>query len=82
MMAPEIPAGMVEVRQDEFYAGIKNISGDPMPSVDDSPFYSAWKTRQGRVIGRTYPGWKNPGDPSAYMLLAEHVGQQPSTVAG
>lgn len=56
------------VTKEEFFAALKADPRDIMPSVEDSPDYSEWKTRQGTTWGRSYPGWKNPQAPKQYML--------------
>lgn len=65
-----VPAGMVIVSQDEFFAGIAATPNDPMPSQSD-PYHTSWETRSRQVVGRSYPGWKNSGMPGGktYMLV-------------
>lgn len=60
--------GMVIVTKDEFYAAIGPL--DVHPSML-SPDFDSWELRDRTVIGRSYPGWRNPGEPHVYMLAAE-----------
>jgi hypothetical protein len=59
---------MITVTKDEFfrYVGPRDI----VASHENSS-YSEWQTRDRHIIGRTYPGWKNPGDEKVYMLTEE-----------
>lgn len=58
-------AGMREVTKDEFYAHV-----GPMDVTCnlDNPTYTVWETRNRTVVGRSYPGWRNPGDQKSYWL--------------
>lgn len=64
---------MREVTQDEFYAFIKarGERDDPMPSVEQ-PHVTVWTNRRGnsvgRIVARSYPGWRNPRDPKRYEV--------------
>lgn len=69
MTKPDAPTGMKEVSKDAFYAFIG--PRDIHPSVLHSTSYCAWEMRDRTIIGRSYPGWKNPGDTSAYFLRAD-----------
>ncbi len=62
-----VPAGMVVVSHGEFWAYIMAATIDIMPR-NTAPHYTDWETRDRRAIGRSYPGWKNPGDERGYML--------------
>jgi hypothetical protein len=59
------PAGMTEVSKDQFYEAI-----GPRDIVlsSNSPDFTTWETRNRTVVGRTYPGWKNPRNQKAYFL--------------
>jgi hypothetical protein len=59
------PVGMTEVSKDQFYEGV-----GPRDIVlsSNSPDFTTWETRNRVVVGRTYPGWKNPMRPKAYFL--------------
>lgn len=70
-MTPIIPAGMVQVTADEFYAAVGPL--DVHPSVLHSTEFCVWELRDRRVVGRSYPGWKNPGDPQAYMVATTYA---------
>lgn len=63
--APETPAGMRRVSKDEFYAFMG--PQDVHPSTLN-PQFTVWELRNREVIGRSYPGWKNPGEPKAYFI--------------
>lgn len=65
----EAPAGMVRVTQMEFFAAIAADSRDIMPTTMN-PNFSSWETRNRAVVGRSYPGWRNPGDPKGYFLVS------------
>ncbi len=56
---------MREVTKEEFFAimGPRNVH----PRLI-SPVYSSWETPSGAVLGRSYPGWSNPGDASRYLV--------------
>ena len=42
-----------------------------MPTVENSDSFSDWQVVKGRELwGRSFPGWKNPGDPEAYFIKA------------
>jgi hypothetical protein len=65
MDAVPVPDGFVAVSRDEFFdcMGPLNVH----PSVMN-PAFSSWETPSRQVIGRSYPGYKHPGDPKAFML--------------
>jgi hypothetical protein len=62
---------MKTVTQKEFFAFIKaNGANDPMPSTE-RPDVTLWKNRRGavgRVVARSYPGWRNPMEPNRYEI--------------
>lgn len=59
------PAGMVAVTQDQFFAYVG--PRDIVTSLND-PTFTVWETRCREPVGRTYPGWKNPGGEEAHFL--------------
>ena len=63
MSNPTVPQGFRTVPREEFfrllYADKRNI----MPSVRH-PDYTTWETSARGVIGWTFPGWKDPGNPN------------------
>lgn len=58
---------MIEVTKDQFFAALYADKRDIMPRNTD-PTYTDWETPHRHQFGRTYPGWKNPGDPKRYLL--------------
>jgi hypothetical protein len=61
---------MKTVNQEEFFAFIKaNAASDPMPSKE-LPEVTLWKTQKGagRVVAKSYPGWRNVGEPQRYEI--------------
>jgi hypothetical protein len=56
---------MIAVTQEEFfsYVGPRDI----VPS-NANPEYTVWETRHRVEVGRSYPGWRNPGEPARYLL--------------
>lgn len=65
---PETIAGMVKVTEQEFFKimGPRNVH----PSCSYSKHYSSWRENSGRdEVGRSYPGYINPGDPEAYFVV-------------
>jgi hypothetical protein len=64
------PNGMRAVTQEEFFAALKADPRDIMPSLAYSTTYTVWETRDRAEWGRTFPGWRNPGDDPAYFLKA------------
>jgi hypothetical protein len=72
MPDPWPPEGMVEVTQDEFFVALRRDRRDVMPRLED-PFSSTWRDTQGVLVGRTVPGWKNPGPESRYALMRSVV---------
>ena len=67
-MNNDIPQGWQEVTEQQFYAALKADRRDIMPSVK-YPFVTIWAPQHGHgEFGRSWPGWKNPGDPEKYAL--------------
>ncbi len=61
----EIPSGMNEVTQDEFFAVIG--PRDIVPRNERT--FTVWETRSRERVGWSAPGWANPGEhPSVYAL--------------
>lgn len=60
-----ITNGMREVTKDEFFATVGPMNVHP--SIV-SPSHTSWETPLRKVIGVSFPGWKNPGDPKRYFL--------------
>ena len=58
---------MRSVTKEEFFKALSADPRDIMPHIN-SPEYSDWETKGRVLFGRTYPGWKNPGDPEQYLL--------------
>lgn len=59
--------GMREVTKAEFFATVGQLDAHPNCSL--STEYSVWEIRGTRqVVGRSYPGWKNPGEPKRYFV--------------
>lgn len=64
---PIIPDGWREVTKDAFFAAMGGCDVHPSVAHDH---VTLWKLRDGRVIGRSLPGWKYTGDPKVWMLPA------------
>ncbi len=63
-----IPPGFVQVTHEQFYAALRADSRDIMPTTNSETF-SDWEVVGSRAVwGRSFPGWKNPGDDKAYFL--------------
>ncbi len=62
-----IPAGMREVTKDEFFAAIGPMDVHPRPMRTHSEWIDQ---RTFREVGRSWPGYINPGDPAVYALTA------------
>ena len=65
---------MREVSKGEFFAFIAaNAKDDPMPSTECGDV-TLWKNQKGqnfgRIVARSYPGWKRPGSPERYEISA------------
>jgi len=63
-----VPPSFVQVTHEQFYAALYADQRDIMPTVENSPSYSDWVVRGGGLWGRSFPGWKNPGDAKAYFI--------------
>jgi hypothetical protein len=59
------PANMHEVNKDEFYAVIGPQDVHPATA---NPDCTIWETPTRQVVGWSYPGWRNPGEPKRYAL--------------
>ena len=63
---------MVKVSQEVFYKTVGQMNVHP--SVLDSTEYTVWKkptyfgSPDDPVVGRSYPGWKNPDGPKEYYV--------------
>ena len=55
---------MREVTKEEFFAKVGPMNVHPRP-LDG---HSSWETPDRVVVGLSYPGWRNPGDPTRYFL--------------
>ena len=58
--------GMREVTKAEFFAAMRR---DVHPN-HGNPEVTVWETRSRDVVGKSLPGWKNPGGPRRYFLPA------------
>lgn len=57
---------MKEVTEAEFFKRIEPLDVHPNHDRHD---HTDWRMRHNRLlIGRTFPGWKNPGDTKSYWL--------------
>lgn len=65
-----VPPGFSQVPQEQFYATLYADSRDIMPTVENSDSFSDWVAKGGELWGRSFPGWKNPGDAKAYFIKA------------
>ena len=66
--SPTPPAGFVVVDEQEFFAKIGPIDVHPSARM---PFFTTWEMRDRRVIGWSFPGWKNPGALPKVWALAK-----------
>lgn len=59
------PDDMVEVTYDKFFdfMGPRNVTPHATPE------FSSWETPDRAIVGRSYPGWKDPGSCKAYFLV-------------
>lgn len=64
------PAGFKEVTKAEFFAVIG--PQDVNPTVQN-PAFTTWETRSREVVGWSYPGWKNSGNPNTPKMWALKV---------
>lgn len=58
------PNGFKEVTGDEFKGTLYPTDVHPCPERD----MTYWKTRNGQVVGLSYPGYLRPSDPKRYYL--------------
>lgn len=58
------------VTKEEFFAAIGLTNVHPSHNHED---YTLWETPDRRVVGKSLPGWKNPGDPKVWMLPDNNV---------
>jgi hypothetical protein len=56
---------VISVSKEEFFAYVG--ARDIVSSVAHED-YTTWETRQRVEVGRSWPGWKNPGGEHRYML--------------
>lgn len=72
MSAPSqsVPQGMVSVSKEEFFALLRMDPRDIMPNHDANPEFTVWETPHREVWGRSVPGWRNPGAPQEYAVVA------------
>lgn len=56
---PTLPAGMVAVTKDQFFAALEADKRDIMPSVKDA-YVTTWETRDRQLWGWESTGWKTP----------------------
>ena len=59
-----------EVTKDEFFAAIGPKDVHPSTEKADVTLWRLQDTTR-KVIGRSFPGWKNPSEPTRYELLVE-----------
>ena len=57
-----------EVSREEFLAAMGPLDVHPCPRYPDRTEWALYGGA-GKVVGVSWPGWKNPGDPSRYVLL-------------
>lgn len=60
---------MVEVTADRFFEVVGPMDVHPN-SLD---FHTIWETPQREVVGRSLPGWKQPGEPKVYFLTSSRA---------
>lgn len=60
---------LTEVTQGQFFEAIANCSRDIVTSPQEH--HCEWRTRDRILVGKTYPGYKEPGDPKKYTLDLE-----------
>jgi hypothetical protein len=63
MSMVNIPQGLRQVSHDEFFKLLHADKRDIMPR-HSLPDYTTWETLDRTVIGWTFPGWKDPGNPN------------------
>lgn len=60
---------LTEVTQEQFIVAIANCSRDIISSPHEH--HGEWRTRDRILVGKTYPGYKEPGAPKKYTLDLE-----------
>ncbi|MER9195280.1 hypothetical protein NKI13_18555 [Mesorhizobium australicum] len=55
-----------EVTKEEFFAHVGPL--DVVTSLR-SPDHTDWELRDRRLVGRSFPGWKNPSEPKRWLLV-------------
>lgn len=69
----KIPDGMQRVTETEFFEFLKRDTRDIMPTTEARE-YSVWRSQRTRaIVGRTYPGWANPGTEKAYFIMTDEL---------
>lgn len=66
-ITPTVPAGMIEVSKVEFYRRLYADQRDIMP-VLTFPEHTRWETRNRVLWGWSFPGWRNPSEPTIYAV--------------
>jgi hypothetical protein len=66
--------GFVEVTKEQFWSFVKTTDLNIHPYNGDRDF-ATWKLVRDNdvVVGRSYPGWANPGDPERFLLRPQYV---------
>jgi hypothetical protein len=77
---PAVPEGMRLVTESEFFASIGPDLRNVMPNHSND-FYTNWETVGRVLVGRSFPGWRNPGCGKFYMLTqsARPVAGEPAS---
>ncbi len=70
--APQMPAGMVAVSKEQFFAALNADPRDIMPHLTN-PRFSTWETKSRQVWGWTAPGWQNPRDEKIYAIFPSAI---------
>ena len=65
MNADTIPDGMVEVTRDQFFATVGTMNVHPSNAHEE---FTAWETPFREELGRSWPGWRNPGAPKRWAI--------------
>lgn len=55
----QIPAGMREVTQEQFFEALRADPRDIMPTTKHE-YFTTWETKDQRLWGWSTPGWKGP----------------------
>lgn len=64
-----VPAGMVQVTKEKFFAALYADRRDIMPTHENDSFTNWNVVHGGQAWGRSFPGWKNPGDAEAHFII-------------